>query len=62
MTIPTQHNALTTAAFSSDGKRVVTCGDDKTIKVWDLYSGEKVLTNKVNQAPVWSLAFSPDEP
>jgi WD40 repeat protein len=33
---------------------VVTCGDDKLIKVWDL-SGKKLFTFEGHEAPVYSI-------
>ena len=48
------------AAFSADGKLVVTGGDDATARVWDTATGQP--TGLVLQHPreVGSIAFSPD--
>ncbi|CAI9113928.1 OLC1v1014633C2 [Oldenlandia corymbosa var. corymbosa] len=44
-------------AFSQPNKQlcVVTCGDDKTIKVWDAKSGTKQYTFEGHDAPVYSV-------
>ncbi|KAJ7966212.1 Protein TOPLESS [Quillaja saponaria] len=34
---------------------VLTCGDDKTIKVWDVATGEKIYTFEGHEAPVNSI-------
>jgi WD40 repeat protein len=48
------------AAFSPDGRRIVTASADKTARVWDSKSGEqlRVLSGHVDR--VSSAAFSPD--
>ena len=28
-------------AVSPDGKRIVSCGDDKTVKIWDAEAGDE---------------------
>src|SRR5262249_15594063 len=45
--------------YTPDGKRLVSASHDKTIKVWDVKSGEKLLTIQ-EPNPVWSIAISPD--
>ncbi|KAG6770776.1 hypothetical protein POTOM_026470 [Populus tomentosa] len=44
-------------AFSAPEKQllVITCGDDKTIKAWDVTSGVKMYTFEGHDAPVYSL-------
>ncbi|XP_039166146.1 protein TPR3 [Eucalyptus grandis] len=43
--------------FSNPSKRlcVVTCGEDKTIKVWDAVIGAKLLAFEGHEAPVYSI-------
>jgi len=48
-------------ALSTDGRRIVSGSDDKTIKVWDtVKGGEPLLTLHGHEAGVWSVALSAD--
>ena len=50
-----------TASFSSDGKRIVTNGPDKTIRIWDVTSGEKLKTiEDPARREVSDVSLSPD--
>ncbi|KAH9316517.1 hypothetical protein KI387_025144, partial [Taxus chinensis] len=44
-------------AFSHPNKQlcIITCGDDKTIKVWDAVAGRKQYTFEGHEAPVYSV-------
>ena len=52
--------ALYTAAFSPDGKRVVTASDDGTARLWDGERGPEIAVLQGHTDTVRSAAFSPD--
>ncbi|MEH2086810.1 NB-ARC domain-containing protein [Nostoc sp.] len=55
------HTALVTAlAITPDGERVISGSSDKTIKVWNLKSGQLLFTLEGHTAPVTALAITPD--
>jgi WD40 repeat protein len=46
-------------AFTPDGKRLISCSDDYTVRVWDLENGKaRILTGHTDE--VWRLELSPD--
>src|SRR5262249_57112405 len=52
---------VTSAAFNSDGTRIVTGSPtDNMAKVWDAETGTQLVELKGHQGPVQSAAFSPD--
>jgi WD40 repeat protein len=48
------------AAFTPDGSRLVTAGDDGVVRFWDTTNGEEVLTLRAHTGRVEGLALSPD--
>ena len=48
------------AAFSPDGKRVVTASADKTARIWDAATGQPIGELRGHDDVVTSAAFSPD--
>ncbi len=48
------------AAFSPDGKLVVTASDDHTARLWEVASGQVLRVLPGHQGAVWHAAFSPD--
>jgi WD40 repeat protein len=47
-------------AWSMDGTRVVTSGEDGTVRVWDPVKGEEVLHIAAHNSPIYGVAVSPD--
>ena len=52
--------AVLSVALSGDGKTLVSGSEDKTVKVWDVGTGQERATLKGHTAPVWSVALSGD--
>jgi WD40 repeat protein len=53
-------DSIVSAAFSNDGKWLVTGSSDNTARVWEISSGKQVLLLSGNSNWVRSVAFSPD--
>ncbi|MEH1935981.1 MAG: serine/threonine-protein kinase [Nostoc sp.] len=51
---------VNSVAFSPDGKTLASGSDDKTIKLWNLASGQEIHTLEGNSDWIWTVAFSPD--
>jgi WD40 repeat protein len=47
-------------AFHPNGKRLASCGLDRTVRLWDMTTGQEILTLLERAAVVHGVAFSPD--
>jgi len=47
-------------SWSPDGKRLVSAGDDETVRIWNANNGHLLLTYKGHTGAVWSVDWSPD--
>src|SRR5262249_47787016 len=52
--------AVNSVCYSSDGKRIVSGSEDKTVRVWDAHTGQGLLTFKGHTDEVSSVAISGD--
>ncbi len=52
--------SVNSASFSPNGDRIVSGGRDSTVRVWDVESGEELLTLTGHSDSVLGVGFSPD--
>jgi pSer/pThr/pTyr-binding forkhead associated (FHA) protein len=52
--------AIRAIAFSSDGEMLASASSDKTIKLWNLNTGEELRTIAGHKQSISAIAFSPD--
>ena len=48
------------AAFTPDGRQLVSGGIDQTVRIWNVHTGECVRVLLGHQSSVWSATISPD--
>ena len=46
--------------FSPDGRRLVSAGHDRVIRIWDVLTGRLYLELRGHESEVWDVTFSPD--
>ena len=59
MSLPHKHT-VRSAAFSPDGKLLLSGADDRAVRLWDVKSGFAGLALEGHSAGIRSVAFSPD--
>lgn len=52
--------SVNSVSFSPDGRSVLTGGDDQTLKLWDVSTGEEIRSFTGHASLVSSVIFSPD--
>lgn len=52
---------MNSSKFNHDRSKIVSCGDDMTIKLWDVASHESIATLKGHTDSVLSAAFNDDD-
>ncbi|BAB72396.1 protein kinase domain-containing protein [Anabaena sp. FACHB-709] len=59
-TLPDDENAFVSLAISPNGQIIASCGSDRTIKIWQLATGEDISSLKGHSRKVNAVVFSPD--
>ncbi len=54
------HGPVKGVAFSPNGKRIASGGQDRVVRVWDAADGQELLALKGYSGPVETVKFSPD--
>lgn len=61
LVLPVGHTGnISHASFNPDGSKAITSADDKTVKIWDTYTGALLADLKEHTSYISSAEFSPD--
>jgi WD40 repeat protein len=52
--------AISSVAMTSDGKRIVSGGEDRTVRIWSVETGAEIRTMNGHKSQVVCVAISPD--
>ncbi|NJR66468.1 MAG: protein kinase [Leptolyngbyaceae cyanobacterium CRU_2_3] len=56
----THHGTVWSVGFSADGRYVVSGGDDRVVKLWDIQTGKCLRIFQGHKGPVLAVQFTPD--
>jgi WD40 repeat protein len=59
-TIKGHSNGVYSVAISPDGQTLASCGEDNTVKIWNLNTGELLRTIPGHSDEIYSVTFSPN--
>jgi WD40 repeat protein len=60
VTLTGHTSQIQAVAVSRDGRRIATGGPDRSVRVWDAFTGRRLLLLKGRTGKVHAVAFSPD--